>query len=133
MKRVGLFGTRFTMQASFYPDVFEPAGISLIVPSIGEQDYIHAKYMGELVDGIVLPETRRNLVAVVERLRAVEGIEGLILGGTELSLIFPEERTWESRCSTRRSSMRRKSRPSRFPFDSPSRSVDTDSRAMESA
>jgi aspartate racemase len=55
MKRVGLFGTRFTMQASFYPDVFEPAGISLIVPSIGEQDYIHAKYMGELVDGIVLP------------------------------------------------------------------------------
>lgn len=42
------------------------------------------------MNGIVLPETRQSLVAVVERLKAVEGIEGLILGGTELSLIFPE-------------------------------------------
>jgi aspartate racemase len=58
LKRVALFGTRFTMEARFYPDVFQQAGITLVMPSSGEKEYIHSRYMGELVKGIVLPETR---------------------------------------------------------------------------
>ena len=42
LKRVGLFGTRFTMQARFYPDVFSRLGIQIITPNDAEQDYIHA-------------------------------------------------------------------------------------------
>ncbi|MGD0353755.1 MAG: amino acid racemase [Dehalococcoidia bacterium] len=91
MKRVGLLGTRFSMQGRFYPDVFSRVGITLITPGVEEQVYIHDKYMNELVNGVILSETRERLLAIVERLKAQEGIEGLILGGTELPLILREE------------------------------------------
>ena len=86
--RVGLFGTRFTMQGRFYPDVFSREGIALVLPSPEDQAFIHDRYMGELVHGVVRPETRDGLLAVVDRLVATERIEGLILGGTELPLIL---------------------------------------------
>jgi aspartate racemase len=88
MKRLGLFGTRFTMNGRFYPEVFAPAGIALVVPGASEQDYIHDKYMNELVHDILLPTTRQGMLAIVERLRVEEHIEGLILGGTELPLLL---------------------------------------------
>jgi aspartate racemase len=90
LKRVGLFGTRFTMQGRFYRDVFAQAGIAMVVPAPEEQAYIHDKYMSELLNGVVLSETREGLLAIVERLKAQEAIEGLILGGTELPLILRE-------------------------------------------
>jgi aspartate racemase len=88
LKRVGLFGTRFTMQGRFYHDVFAKAGITIVAPAASDQDYLHEKYMGELVKGIILPETREAMMAIVGRLKADEGIEALILGGTELPLIL---------------------------------------------
>ena len=88
LKRLGLFGTRYTMRARFYADVFSNEGIALSVPEPDQQDYIHDKYMSELVKGIFLPETREGLLAIVDRLAAREKIEGLILGGTELPLIL---------------------------------------------
>jgi aspartate racemase len=91
LKRVGLLGTRFSMQGQYYPDVFSKEGITLITPGVAEQVYIHDKYMNELVSGVILSETRERLLAIVERLKAQEGIEGLILGGTELPLILREE------------------------------------------
>jgi aspartate racemase len=91
LKRVGLLGTRFSMQGSYYPDVFSREGIALITPGVEEQVYIHDKYMNELVNGIIISETRERLLAIVERLKAQAGIEGLILGGTELPLILREE------------------------------------------
>ncbi len=57
LKRLALFGTRYTMQASFYPKVFSREGIELLVPESNDQDYIHDKYMNELVPGKLLPET----------------------------------------------------------------------------
>ena len=88
LKKVGLFGTRFTMQARFYPEVFSRQGITVRVPDLDDQDYIHDKYMSELVHGIFRPETRERLLAIARRLRDREGIQGLILGGTELPLIL---------------------------------------------
>lgn len=88
LKRVGLFGTRFTMQATFYRDVFSREGIAVVVPDAADQDYIHEKYMGELVPGIFLPETRAGLLVIVDRLAEQTAIEGVILGGTELPLIL---------------------------------------------
>ena len=91
LKRVGLLGTRFSMQGRYYPDVFSREGITVITPGAEEQDYIHDKYMNELVNGIIISETRERLLAIIERLKTQEGIEGLILGGTELPLILREE------------------------------------------
>lgn len=88
LKRVGLFGTRFTMEASFYADIFAQAGIAVVVPQPAEQDYIHEKYMGELVAGILLPDTREGLLAIARLMKTRHGIEALILGGTELPLIL---------------------------------------------
>ena len=88
LKKVGLFGTRFTMQARFYPEVFSKAGIELSIPGLDEQNYIHEKYMSELVNGMILPETRRRLLKIVDWMKDEQGIQGLILGGTELSLIL---------------------------------------------
>lgn len=90
LQKVGLFGTRFTMQGGFYQDVFGRAGIAVALPEPSEQDYIHEKYLGELVHAVLLPETRAALLAIVERMRAQQGIEGLVLGGTELPLTLTE-------------------------------------------
>ena len=88
LRRVGLFGTRFTMQAGFYSEAFDREGITVVTPGPKEQVYIHDKYMSELLNGIFIPETRGGLLAIVEQMKAREGIEGLILGGTELPLIL---------------------------------------------
>ena len=46
LKKVGLFGTGFTMRASFYPEEFQRAGIALVPPTESERDFIHKKYLG---------------------------------------------------------------------------------------
>ena len=88
LKKLLLLGTRFTMQGRFYPDVFSKAGIELVVPGAEDRDYIHEKYMGELLKGIILPETRTGLLEIVARLKQQEQIQGVILAGTELPLIL---------------------------------------------
>ena len=88
LKRVGLLGTRFTMQGRFFPDVFAREGMSLVVPTQDEQAYIHDKYMSELVNGIFLAGTRQRLLEIVHRLKRRESVEGVILGGTELPLLL---------------------------------------------
>src|SRR2546430_1126308 len=79
LKRLALLGTRYTMQASFYPKVFSREGIELLVPDQGDQNYIHDKYFTELVPGKFLPETHAGLLAVVDRMKAKSGIDGVIL------------------------------------------------------
>jgi aspartate racemase len=88
LKRLALFGTRYTMQATFYPKVFARDGIELLVPDPHDQDYIHDKYMNELVSGRFLPETRAGLLAIVDRMKKDSDIDGVILAGTELPLIL---------------------------------------------
>jgi aspartate racemase len=88
LKKLALFGTRFTMQGDFYSRVFSREKIALVAPQPDEQAYIHGRYMNELVKGIILPETRQRLLAIVDRMRSHEHIDALILGGTELPLIL---------------------------------------------
>ena len=88
LKRLALFGTRYTMQASFYPKVFARDGIELLVPDLQDMDYIHDKYMNELVPGKFLADTRAGLLAIVDRMKATNDIDGVILAGTELPLIL---------------------------------------------
>jgi len=88
LQRLALFGTRYTMQASFYPKVFSHEGIELLVPEPDDQNYIHDKYFSELVPGKFLPETRAGLLSIVDRMKAQSGIDGVILAGTELPLIL---------------------------------------------
>lgn len=90
LHKLGLFGTRFTMQSGFYSRLFSKEGIDLVVPDSDEQQYIHESYMTELVNGIFRQDTREHLLAIAGRMKDADGIDGLILGGTELPLILAE-------------------------------------------
>jgi aspartate racemase len=88
LRRLGLLGTRFTTQARFFPDAFAVRGLEIVVPEQDDLMYVHEKYVGELVDGRFLDSTRDGLVGVMQRMRERAGIDGVILGGTELPLIL---------------------------------------------
>ena len=88
LKKVGLFGTRFTMQGGFYQKVFAREGIEVVIPEPGDQKFIHDTYLNELVNGIVRPETRGRYIAIARGMKSGQGIEALILGGTELPLLL---------------------------------------------
>jgi aspartate racemase len=90
-RRLGIFGTRFVMESPMYHERFGPRGMTVVVPTGEEREYIHGKYFGELVRGMFLDETRDGLVELIGRMRDRDGIDGLILGGTELALILTAE------------------------------------------
>jgi len=89
-RRLGIIGTSFIMQSRLYPDRLAPAGIDLVTPNDAERDYVHDKYWNELVAGMVLDVARAGLENVVATMRDRDGIDGGILGGTELALIVTE-------------------------------------------
>ena len=88
LARLALLGTGFTMRARFYPDAFARAGLALVTPSETEVEFIHGKYVGELLENRFLPATRDALLAIVDRMRAEDGIDGVVLAGTELPLLL---------------------------------------------
>ena len=90
LKRVALLGTNFTMTGDFYRKVFLREGIELVVPDSNDREYIHDKYLNELVPGIFLPETRAGLLKIIDRMKSKSDIDAVILAGTELPLILRE-------------------------------------------
>lgn len=88
LERLALLGTRFTMEGGFYQDAFGQHGMAVVVPAQAEREFVHDRYMTELVAGVFRRETRDAVLAIVERIRRDDGIEGVILGGTELPLLL---------------------------------------------
>jgi aspartate racemase len=88
LRRLALLGTRFTMEASFYPAAFARRGIAIVPPDDQDRSWVHERYLGELVPGVFKDETRERFVALIERLKAETGIDGVILGGTELPILL---------------------------------------------
>jgi aspartate racemase len=86
--RLALLGTRFTMEAPFYPEVCARHDMAVVVPSPADRAWIHERYVGELLAGEFRDDTRRQFVSLVGRLRDQERIDGVILGGTELPLLL---------------------------------------------
>jgi aspartate racemase len=76
------------MQGGFYQKVLAREGIEVAIPGPGDQKFIHDTYLNELVNGIVRPETRERYIAIARGMKSGQGIEALILGGTELPLLL---------------------------------------------
>ena len=91
LTRLGLFGTKFTMQGRFYPDVFSRSGIELVRPGEDEQAFIHDKYVGELLKSTFRPDTRERMVAIIQTMKDRDHIDGVILAGTELPLLLTDD------------------------------------------
>lgn len=88
LRIVGLFGTGFTMRASFYRAEFERIGITLVRPKGSEVEFIHRKYLGELLNNQFLPETASEILRIARRMKAEDGVEAIVLAGTELPLLL---------------------------------------------
>lgn len=88
LRRLALLGTRFTMEGPFYPEVCARHGIAVVPPNDTDRTWIHERYVGELLRGEFRDDTRRHLMSLVSRLRDEEGVDGVILGGTELPLLL---------------------------------------------
>jgi len=87
MTKVGLLGTRFTMENPFFKDILAGFGISTIEPEADDRDFIHQTIFGELTKGIFKAETRFKYQEIIEKLTA-DGAEGIIFGCTEIALLI---------------------------------------------
>jgi len=88
LRRLGLLGTRFTMSGRFYPHVLSQRGIEVVAPSQDEQAFVHEKYTNELLQNVFTVNTRNAVLDIIDRLRERDGVDGVILGGTELPLLL---------------------------------------------
>lgn len=90
LMKTGLMGTGFTMNATFYQDVFKKSGIEVVLPSDEDKKIINEKLFSEIELGIYKDETRQLLIEIISRMVREHGIDSMILGCTELPLILPE-------------------------------------------
>ena len=91
LKRIGLLGTRFTMEGDFYKGrLTQKHGLEVHVPGPPDREIVHRVIYEELVVGRIEPSSRRQFAAIIERLVG-EGAEGVILGCTEIGLLVKEE------------------------------------------
>ena len=86
---VGLLGTRFTMEKSFYQDALAPRGIAVLVPEAEDRVVVNRVIYEELVAGQIRNASRASFVAIIRRL-VERGAEGVILGCTEIPLLVSE-------------------------------------------
>jgi len=92
LKKVGLIGTKLTMENDFYKKPFISKGISVVIPSEEEQQLINDKLFSEIELGIFKDSTRDKFLTIVKRMVDENEIDSLILGCTELPLILTENR-----------------------------------------
>ncbi len=86
LDRIGLLGTRFTMEETFYRGRLEGHGISVLIPEAGDRDLVHRVIYEELVLGEVRAESRKEYQRITEGLVA-SGAQGVILGCTEIGML----------------------------------------------
>lgn len=90
LSKIGLIGTKFTMEHDFFKSPFTSIGKEIVVPTEPEQHYIHEKIVAELEKGIVNETTKGKYIEIIKDMIARDQIEGIILGCTELPMIIKE-------------------------------------------
>lgn len=90
LHHLGLIGTGFTMNASFYQDTFRQFGMKISVPDEEDKKLINHRLFSEIELGVFKDETRRELIGITEKMVRENKIDSLILGCTEFPLILPE-------------------------------------------
>ena len=91
--KLALMGTSATMETDFFKDPFRKAGIEIIIPNIDERAYISNHILNELEVGIINNRTAEHMMEIMNRMKAEQQIEAVILGCTELPLLFKEYAT----------------------------------------
>jgi aspartate racemase len=91
IRRIGLLGTRFTMEEDFYKSrLVEKHNLQVVVPYQQQREIVHRIIYDELCHGIILDKSRSSYVEIIESM-AEAGAEGIILGCTEIGLLVHQE------------------------------------------
>ncbi|GAA0492932.1 aspartate/glutamate racemase family protein [Salinibacillus aidingensis] len=91
LQRIGLLGTKFTMEHDFFKTPFSENDKTIVVPTASEQSYIHEKIVKELENGIVNEQTKADYIDIINRMIDEKNVEGIILGCTELPMILKDD------------------------------------------
>jgi aspartate racemase len=87
LRKIGLLGTRFTMEQDFYKGrLIDKHGLRVIVPDEADRETVHRVIYAELCLGIVRLESREQFIEIINSL-VQAGAEGIILGCTEIELL----------------------------------------------
>jgi aspartate racemase len=86
LNKVALLGTKFTMELDFFKSKLHENGIEVLIPDSDDRDFLHTTIYDELGKGIFLKQTKHRYLAIIADLIS-QGVEGVILGCTELPLI----------------------------------------------
>lgn len=93
VQRVGLLGTKFTMEQAFYKNrISERYGIEVIVPNEQDRETVHAIIYNELCLGTIKDSSRAQYLNIVDKLIS-QGAEAVILGCTEIALLIQQKHT----------------------------------------
>jgi aspartate racemase len=91
LKRIGLLGTRFTMEEDFYKQILIDNGIDVVIPDAAERDLIHKVIYDELCLGAVKDASKHAYLDIIARMEADDAIEGVILGCTEIGMLISQD------------------------------------------
>lgn len=90
LKKVGLLGTRYTMEQDFYKGrLVQKHGLEVFVPDVHEREVVHDVIYEELCNGVVTAESREKYVGIIKSLQE-RGAQGVILGCTEIGLLVKD-------------------------------------------
>jgi aspartate racemase len=90
LKKVGLVGTRFTMEEDFFKHKLTDKGINVLIPDEIDRAFIHQTIFDELGKGIINESTKERYLSIIKNL-INSGAEGIILGCTEIPLLIKNE------------------------------------------
>jgi aspartate racemase len=91
LKKLGLLGTKFTMESDFFKKLFGHHGMAVFVPEKEDQELIHHRLFSEIELGIIKDSTRQELLSIVKKMIDRHSIDALILGCTELPLTLNKD------------------------------------------
>ena len=90
IKKIGLLGTKFTMEKDFFKSKLSQQQIETVIPDDQDRQFIHDSIFNELGKEIFKPETKKRYINIINDL-VVQGAEGIILGCTEIPLLIKQE------------------------------------------
>ena len=92
IKKIGLLGTKYTMQQDFYKQILIDNGIEVVIPNSKDIEIVNSVIFNELCLGKIKKESKDKYLRIIENL-SKDGVEGIILGCTEIGLLVKQEDT----------------------------------------
>ena len=92
LKNIALLGTKYTMEQDFYKSKLIEKGINVIIPDKNDIEIINKVIYDELCLGTINSNSKKKFLEIVDKLRS-KGVEGIILGCTEIGLLIKNEDT----------------------------------------